>query len=535
MKIVFKKLSVFIECSSGRIPSVKHLKEFALIISKMGYNSIYLGTSDTFELKGEPYFGYLRGGYTSSEIKELDRYCQTVGIELCPATQTLAKFNHLGKYETYKGYFDVGDILLVGEEKVYSLIDKMFAFFAENYTSRTINIGMDEAFRLGTGAYLAKYGYEDRAFIMQKHLDRVSLIAAKYGFQCEMWSDMFIRIANGGADATYDLNDKTDYSKLKIKVPDNVTIVYWDYVTNDFDKCNKNIKKHLSITPKVSFTGAIWEFMGFAPDNRFSISVADNAISACKANGIKHFQISLWADTHGECSFWAVLPSLFYYAEKANGKEIIDKQRFFEITGEEFDVLMLTDRVNDPHNKKYSTLNNKSFYYLYQDIFLGEFNSLLSDNIGKAYLDTATEFQKHIDGKYGYIFKTLTSLCKCLSIKAELGKDILNAYKSKNITELKACSEKIPQLLCYIDELLQNFTNQWDKESKSFGFEVHLIRLGGLKQRLIYAKARLDSYISGKLDQIGELESDHQPFGFLLSAKEDDYMYNEWWNAVSVN
>ena len=96
----------------------------------MGYNSIYLGTSDTFELKSEPYFGYLRGGYTSSEIKELDCYCQSVGIELCPATQTLAKFNHLGKYETYKGYFDIGDILLVGEEKVYSLIDKMFAFFA---------------------------------------------------------------------------------------------------------------------------------------------------------------------------------------------------------------------------------------------------------------------------------------------------------------------------------------------------------------------------------------------------------------------
>ena len=465
----------------------------------------------------------------------MDEYCRSVGVELCPATQTLAKFHHLGKYQAYNGYFDSGDIFMVGEEKVYALIDEMFAFFAENYTSRTINIGMDEAFGLGTGAYLSKHGFEDRASIMQKHLDRVAKIAEKYGFKCEMWSDMFIRIANGGANASYELNDETDYSKTSIKVPDNVTIVYWDYVTSNYEKCDNNIKKHLSITPRVAFTGAIWEFMGFAPDNRFSISIADNAIKACEANGIEHFQISLWADTHGECSLWSVLPSLFYYAEKAKGKETADKRLFYEITGEDFDSLMLTDRANDPFDKKYTTLNNKSFYYLYQDVFLGEFNSLLSDGIGKAYADTADEFERHTTGKYGYVFRTLAALCKCLSIKAELGKDILNAYKTEDGGRLIACAEKIPKLLDYIDELLTAFTAQWDKENKSFGFEVHLIRLGGLKQRLIYAENRLNAFIKGELERIDELETEHRPFGFLPSAKEDDYMYCSWWNTVSVN
>lgn len=532
---MFKKFSVFVECSSGRIPSVKHLKEFASVIAKMGYNCIYLGTSDTLVLKDEPYFGYLRGGYTTEEIKDLDAFCKSVGIELCPATQTLAKFNHLGKYQAYNGYFDVGDILMVGEEKVYALLDKMFAFFAESYTSRTINIGMDEAFRLGTGAYLSKYGYEKRSDIMTRHLKRVAEIAKKYGFQCEMWSDMFIRIANGSADATYDLNDQTDYSKIGIEVPENVTIVYWDYVTNDFEKCDKNIKKHLSIVDRVAFTGAIWSFMGFAPDNRFSISIADNAINACKNNGIQHFQISLWADTHGECSFWSMMPSLFYYAEKAKGKEQIDKQLFFDIVGEEYDVLMQVDRVNDPHDHKYTTLNNKSYYYLWQDALLGEFNSLLSKDIDKAYAKTAKQLQAHTQGKYGYVFATLTALCKCLSIKATLGQEIYNAYKEKNNQVLKNCAQKITKLLRYLEQLRKCFVTQWDKESKAFGFEVHLIRIGSLKERLIYVKERLQAYVNGELPQIDELEVEHQPFGFLTSAKEDDYMYVSWWNLVSVN
>lgn len=532
---MFKKFSVFVECSSGRLPSIAHLKDFATVISKMGYNAIYLGTSDTLVLKDEPYFGYLRGGYTTEEIKELDAYCKAVGVELCPATQTLAKFHYLGKYEAYSGYYDTGNILMVGEEKVYALLDKMFAFFAESYTSRTINIGMDEAFALGTGAYLSKYGYEARSSIMTKHLKRVAEIAQKYGFQCEMWSDMFIRIANGGADATYDLNDKVDYSKIGIEIPDNITIVYWDYVTNNLEKCDGNIKKHLSITPRVSFCGAVWEFMGFAPDNRFSISIADNAIQACQANQIEHFQIALWMDTGGECSFWSILPSLFYYAEKAKGKTEIDKKLFFDIVGEEYDVLMKVDKVNDPHWNQYTTLNNKSFYYLWQDVFLGEFNSLLSDGINASYARTAKELEVHMQGKYGYVFATLTALCKCLSIKAELGKTILSAYQNNDVQTLRKCAADIPQLLEYVDELRKCFTVQWDKESKAFGFEKHLMRIGTLKERLIYAKERLDAYVRGDLQKIDELEVPHQPFGFLSTAKEDDYMYTHWDTLVSVN
>ncbi|MBQ7643240.1 MAG: hypothetical protein IJS67_04995, partial [Clostridia bacterium] len=99
----FDTLSVFVECSTGRVPKISHLKDFAEVIAKMGYNAMYLGTSDTLKIDGEPYFGYLRGGYYREEIKELDEFCKSIGVELRPAVQTLAKLPRLGAYEDYQG------------------------------------------------------------------------------------------------------------------------------------------------------------------------------------------------------------------------------------------------------------------------------------------------------------------------------------------------------------------------------------------------------------------------------------------------
>ncbi len=529
----FDTLSVFVECSTGCVPKIEFLKQYANILSKMGYNAMYLGTSDTLQLEGEPYFGYLRGGYSKKEIQDLDAYCREIGVELRPAIQTLAKLHRLGAYEAYHGYMDIGDILLVGEEKVYALLDKIFATCAEFYTSRTIHIGMDEAFMLGLGSYMSLHGHVSRLKIMFEHIQRVADIAAKYGFQCEMWSDMFFRVVNGDTGGAYesDINPEEFIQGL----PQNVTVVYWDYVTNDFDKCDKKIKQHYAITDRVAFAGAIWKFMGFAPDNRFSISVADNAVNACRDNGIKHFQVSLWADTHGECSLYSVLPSLFYYAEKARGAQTIDYGKYSQIVGCEYELLMRTDEINDPHKKRYTTLNNKSFYYLYQDVFLGEFDSMLSEGIGEAYGRLAEEFIPLTKGAYGYVFATLQALAECLQVKAELGKKIFEAYQERDKKKLSQYSRDISLLLESLDKLISCFKTQWELENKAFGFEVHLIRLGGLKERLRYAQSKLNDFCEGKVGTIEELEIVRQPFGKLRSAKEDDYLYTSWDTIVSVN
>ncbi|MBO7156919.1 MAG: family 20 glycosylhydrolase, partial [Clostridia bacterium] len=153
-----KSIGVMIDCSRDGVYTLETLKDYFNIISKMGYSTVQLYTEDVYEIDGEPYFGYLRGRYTKQELKELDAYAKTLGLELIPCIQTLAHLGGITRWQEYKPYTDIDNILLAGDERTYALIDKMFASCAECFSSRRINIGMDEAHMVGLGKYLDKNG-----------------------------------------------------------------------------------------------------------------------------------------------------------------------------------------------------------------------------------------------------------------------------------------------------------------------------------------------------------------------------------------
>ena len=78
----FDTFGIMIDCSRNAVYTVHALKRFIDLMSAMGYNALLLYTEDTYEVEGEPYFGYFRGRYTQAEIKEIDAYAKNKGIEL---------------------------------------------------------------------------------------------------------------------------------------------------------------------------------------------------------------------------------------------------------------------------------------------------------------------------------------------------------------------------------------------------------------------------------------------------------------------
>lgn len=48
-------------------------------------------------------------------------------------------------------YTDRNDILLMGNDKTYNLIDDMFASLSQDFCSKCIHIDMDEAYMRGVG------------------------------------------------------------------------------------------------------------------------------------------------------------------------------------------------------------------------------------------------------------------------------------------------------------------------------------------------------------------------------------------------
>lgn len=66
----FDKRGIMVDCSRNAVPTAKTLKKFINLMKQMDYNMLMLYTEDTYEVKGQPYFGYMRGKYTLKELKE---------------------------------------------------------------------------------------------------------------------------------------------------------------------------------------------------------------------------------------------------------------------------------------------------------------------------------------------------------------------------------------------------------------------------------------------------------------------------------
>ena len=151
-----KRFGVMLDMSRNAVMKPEEVKNYACVLKSLGYNMIQLYTEDTYEVEGEPYFGYLRGRYSFEEQKDIVDYCESIGVEVIPCIQTLAHLNQAFRWNTYKRINDTGDILLVGEERTYELIENMIKTLKKSFKSEYVHIGMDEAHMLGLGKYLDK-------------------------------------------------------------------------------------------------------------------------------------------------------------------------------------------------------------------------------------------------------------------------------------------------------------------------------------------------------------------------------------------
>ena len=530
-----KYFGVMLDMSRNAVMKPEQVKKFAKVISAFGYNMIELYTEDTYEVDGEPYFGYMRGRYTKEELKDIVSYCDSIGVEVIPCIQTLAHLNQIFKWAPYWPINDTGAILLAEEERTYQLIENMFKTLRESFTSKHIHIGMDEAHFLGLGRYMDKHGIRNRFDILNDHLAKVVEIANKYDFKPQMWSDMYFRLANGGG--YYGKNIQIPQS-VKDKVPKEVGLVYWDYYHTKKEDYDSMIKAHLEFNNDVWFAGGAWTWRGFAPNNQFTMKSMKQAMLSCKKLGVDNIFLTMWGDNGKETSFYAVLPSLFAvrkFYEGVTNMNVI-KAEFKKITGESFDALAaldLPDRVAGAQGSG----ENPSKHMLYTDPFLGFLDSTITVGAGKKYALLAKRFTRLArQSTYGYVFQSMSKLCNVMSIKYELGRKTREAYQSGDKEALKSLVVEYKKVERKLQAFYVAFKNLWYTENKPQGFEVHDIRLGGLEKRLAACRETLVAYLDGKIDKIPELEEkllDY--FGKEEELQSITASFNGWSASISPN
>ena len=532
-----KRFGVMLDMSRNAVMKPEEIKNFAKIIKSFGYNMIQLYTEDTYEVENEPYFGYLRGRYMTEELKDVVSYCNGIGVEVIPCIQTLAHLNQIFKWSTYHSVNDCTDILLAEEPRTYELIENMFKSLRKSFTTDYIHIGMDEAHMLGLGKYLDKHGYQNRFEILSRHLSKVIEIAEKYAFKPIMWSDMFFGLANKGE--YYPENPAIPQEVIDI-TPKNVGLVYWDYYHHEQAIYDKMFDAHLEFGNEVWFAGGAWTWAGFASGNKKSMETMIPAMRSAKGKNIENILITMWGDDGKECSFYAVLPALYAMKRVYDGVEDMEtiKGEFKTLTGEDYDAMSNLDLPNYVLNNR-TCLGNVSKHMLYSDPFLGFLDTTVDEKAAKEFAMHAKTLASYAETSknYGYIFETLSALCSVLAVKYPLGVRLRAAYQANDKKSLEKLSEDFSIAIERLDVFHDKFSTLWYKENKPHGFEVQDQRLGGLRQRLVSCKKRLDAYLGGFISKLPELEEELLDFYCrdTIEPKDELPCFNMWKENVSTS
>ena len=502
------RFGVLLDCSRNAVMKPDRIKGFIRILEKLGYNCLQLYTEDTYELDDEPCFGYLRGRYTKAELKDLDAFGKAHGVELIPCIETLGHLEKIFEWSEYADINDCDGVLLAEEEKTYRLIEKMFSTCAECFSSKRINIGMDEAHRLGLGKYLDKHGYENRFDIFLRHLDQVTKIAKRYGYTPSIWSDMFFRIAFRGE---YIREDGELPEEIVRKVPEGVALAYWDYFSADEKTYEKMLDKHLSFHRPVWFAGGAIKSCGFHAANAISLDRLGKSLKACLANGIENVLITLWSDGGAECPPAAVLPALTYASECVKGNFGVEnaKEKFERVFGENWDDFLLCDLTGTDLPRQ-DDIGTGAKEMLYSDYFCGRFQNFVSDTgvERKMYAKYAEKFETAAKRSKNFVrlFEFYRDLSRVLSVKYDLGYLSRKYYLAGDREALRGLLPSYQKTAELLEEFLVSFEKQWFHDNKPFGFETHEIRLGGVLRRTKSCKRRIEDYLEGRAESIPELE-----------------------------
>jgi len=508
---LFASNGAMVDMSRNGVMNVKTVKTMLRRMALMGMNTYMLYTEDTYEIEEHPFFGYMRGRYTKAELKELDAYALTLGIELIPCVQMLGHLATHLRWEAAGKYKDTANAMLVGSDHTYKLIDDMLKVISECFTTRRLHMGMDETHDLGTGRYLDIHGYRERQDIYFEHLAKIAEMARSYGFKPMMWSDMFFRLAGKNLKNYAEYDMRTEFSEeVLAKVPKGIQQVFWDYYKPNEEFYAVNIDKHNAVFgDDTIFAGGVWTWSSHCPLFSRSLNHTIPALEACRKKGVREVFATIWHNG-AECNLILGLAGLAWYADydyKGGYDPETVKQTFAMSCGASYDDLMLCELPEHPDGGLVSLTRA----FLYNDPMVGLVDKHLEGLETREYYRSVSArlaAAPKDQGIFTPAFDTIIRLTSLLENKADFGVRLKAAYDAKNTAALAGLAAECDVIIEKTKALRASHKASWMEYSKPFGWEVFDIRYGGIICRFETAKERILAYLAGDLEIIEELEAE---------------------------
>lgn len=504
----FAHCGAMLDMSRNRVMTVEAVKKWIDLQAALGLNLLMLYTEDTYEIPEYPYFGYLRGRYTQAELREIDDYAFSLGVELVPCVQTLAHLKNFLQWPSSAPLRDQPDILLIDSEETYAFLDAALRSLSHCFRSRRIHIGMDEAHGVGLGNYLLKHGQVDRFELLNRHLARVKALCDQYGFQPMMWSDMYFRLGSRN-NAYYDLDTHVPDSVIAA-LPD-VEMVYWDYYHTDEVLYEKMLAEHQRMGRGTVFAGGVWAWSGFLPNRERSLRTMEPALRVNARKGTDTVLATIWGDDGAETDYFMAIDRLTLFSEacwEGEDFDLADCEAVAEcLTGLPAAVRHAYDAF---YADDYARSTGKILIWcdpLYPcGVSDGQMQTLY--DAAEQTVQVLAPVASRLEVSYA------RALFIALRKKIELIRAIRSAYtiKDKDALEhiaVRVCSDAMKAY----DDLLNIHRMLWESACKRQGWEVLALRYGGAIGRLQDVKIELKNYCDGNLACIPELDEPILPDG----------------------
>lgn len=507
------------DCSRNGVLRPDAAREFMRRSALMGVNMLMLYTEDTYDVPGEPFFGYLRGGYTSLEMMALDDYADAIGIELIPCIQALAHLEQFLQWEPNARYRDTKNILLAGDDASYALIRKLIKAASGCVRSRRIHLGMDEAQGLGSGRFKEKFGDKPPFEIINEHLARVRDICRDEGLKPMIWSDMYFRLGSK-THGYYDMEWRIP-GEIAADIPKDVQLVYWDYYHADVETYRKMIAFHRQLGGEPLMAGGIWTWSHMWCALPWSFTAVNACMSACRAEGLKEVFMTMWGDEGMEVDLFSALPGIQYFCEHAFGAADpmkAAKKHFAGVCGCPFEPWVRASGLDSipPVGQPEMSTAPLGRSLLWQDPALALMDPVLGKSnlrpwYGRLAKGLVAESRK---GGLARRLEYPAAIAAVLELKTHLRRDLARAYAKRDRKALNAIAgRELPELRRRAAALWKRHRAMWMATYNPFGWEVVESRYGTIMARLATLQQRLDDFLAGRLDALPEIAAAlHNPW-----------------------
>lgn len=203
----FPRRGVMLDISRGRVPRLETLLEFAEQLAGFKINELQLYTEHTFAYRRYQSVWQNWGALTGEEIRQLDKRCRELGIDLVPNQNSFGHLRHFLEHPKLKklaevaepyeaesgGYVRRPSTLAPGHPGTLPFLRALYDELLPNFSSRFFNVGCDETWDLGRGQSKIPCRVKGQGRVYLDFLKKIRAEVSKRGKAMMFWGDIILK------------------------------------------------------------------------------------------------------------------------------------------------------------------------------------------------------------------------------------------------------------------------------------------------------------------------------------------------------